>query len=201
MFSALINATLENSMKFTEKKDGDEKNTAKPKMNSSVQQMDTNANDTSVLEEQAPQGDMSYYISRKEELLEKIQSIEQTCEGIDNSANCEIIIGLDAEKARLSSRNKEIECESKKISSRIKKINDQIVLLSKNSTDVILEGIKNQRWFFFKNKPSVLFDKYTGLLWANLNYYNYDDDITPGQELEDERMYSYNTKQKKKLIL
>ena len=29
------------------------------------------------------------------------------------------------------------------------------------------------------------------------NYYNYDDDITPGQELEDERMYSYNTKQKK----
>ena len=29
------------------------------------------------------------------------------------------------------------------------------------------------------------------------NYYNYDDDITPGQELEDERMYSYKTKQKK----
>ena len=29
------------------------------------------------------------------------------------------------------------------------------------------------------------------------NYYNYDDDITPGQELEDERVYSYKTKQKK----
>ena len=176
MFSAKINSTLENSMKFTEKKVDDEKNTAKPKVdNSSVQQKDTNANDTSVLEEQAPQGDISYYISLKKELLEKIQSIEQTCEGIDNSANCEIIISLDSEKAVLSSRNKEIESESKRISSRIKKINDQIVLLSKNSTEVILEGIKNQRWFFFKNKPSVLFDKHTGLLWANLHYYNYDD--------------------------
>ena len=29
------------------------------------------------------------------------------------------------------------------------------------------------------------------------NYYNYDDDITPGQDLEDERVYSYKTKQKK----
>lgn len=126
-------------------------------------------------EEQSPQGDISYYLSRKKELLETIQSIEQTCEGTDNPVNCQNIIGLDAEKARLSSRNKEIESESKKINSRIKEINDQIVELSKNSTDVILEGIKNQRWFFFKNKPSVFFDKFTGLLWANLHYYNYDD--------------------------
>ena len=29
------------------------------------------------------------------------------------------------------------------------------------------------------------------------SYYNYDDDITPGQDLEDERVYSYKTKQKK----
>ncbi|OON96136.1 MAG: hypothetical protein ATN31_01860 [Candidatus Epulonipiscioides saccharophilum] len=37
----------------------------------------------------------------------------------------------------------------------------------------ILEAIKNQRWFFFRNKPKVLMDKTTGLLWANLYYFPY----------------------------
>lgn len=39
--------------------------------------------------------------------------------------------------------------------------------------DKILEAIANQRWFFFENKPKILMDKLTGILWANLDYFPY----------------------------
>lgn len=39
----------------------------------------------------------------------------------------------------------------------------------------ILEAIKNQRWYFIKNKPKILFDRNTGLIWANLHTFNYVD--------------------------
>ncbi len=39
--------------------------------------------------------------------------------------------------------------------------------------DTILDALKSQRWYFFKNKKTVLFDKDSGLLWANLNYFPY----------------------------
>ncbi len=39
----------------------------------------------------------------------------------------------------------------------------------------ILKGIKTQRWFFIKNKPKVLLDRNTGLLWANLKFFPYQE--------------------------
>lgn len=39
--------------------------------------------------------------------------------------------------------------------------------------NTILDALKSQRWYFFKNKKTVLFDKNSGLLWANLNYFPY----------------------------
>ena len=47
---------------------------------------------------------------------------------------------------------------------------------SGNDVEKILEAIKNQRWYFIKNKPKILFDKNTGLIWANLNTFNYQDE-------------------------
>lgn len=37
----------------------------------------------------------------------------------------------------------------------------------------ILEAIKRQRWYFFRNNQYILMDKDTGLLWANLDCFNY----------------------------
>ena len=45
---------------------------------------------------------------------------------------------------------------------------------SGNGVEKILEAIKNQRWFFFKNKQKVFMDRNTGILWANLDYYPYE---------------------------
>ena len=41
------------------------------------------------------------------------------------------------------------------------------------SNQKILNAIKNQRWYFFKNKPEVVFDSETALFWANLDHFPY----------------------------
>lgn len=46
---------------------------------------------------------------------------------------------------------------------------------SGNDVETIIEAIKNQRWYFIKNKPKILFDRNTGLIWANLHTFNYLD--------------------------
>lgn len=49
----------------------------------------------------------------------------------------------------------------------------QIKAIEENSEvkiNKILEAIKKQRWYFFKNDPKILMDRDTGYLWANLDY-------------------------------
>lgn len=53
--------------------------------------------------------------------------------------------------------------------------------LSATGTEKILQAIKNQRWFFFKNNKYILFDRDTALIWANLDYFPYrKDNGNPG---------------------
>lgn len=49
-----------------------------------------------------------------------------------------------------------------------------------NGVEKILEAIKNQRWYFFKNKQKVFMDRNTGILWANLDYYPYNVEYSAG---------------------
>ena len=53
----------------------------------------------------------------------------------------------------------------------LKKIREIEASYEKNGAERILEAIKNQRWYFFKNKQKVFMDRNTGILWANLDYY------------------------------
>lgn len=48
---------------------------------------------------------------------------------------------------------------------------DKLAAISEEDENKLLDAIKEQRWYFFKNKPSVLMDRDTGLLWANLEYF------------------------------
>lgn len=56
---------------------------------------------------------------------------------------------------------------------------------SGNDVEKILEAIKNQRWYFIKNKPKILFDKNTGLIWANLHTFNYIKEGDKGYKVGD----------------
>lgn len=54
-----------------------------------------------------------------------------------------------------------------------KKLAEIEKLCTEENENKILDAIKEQRWFFFKNKAKVLMDKKTGYLWANLDYFPY----------------------------
>lgn len=110
---------------------------------------------------------------QRDEVLVKIREIEVTCEGIENENNAKRVQELNLEQARLATQKEEIQAKLNAVQSKLSSINNEITKLSGTGIDRILEAIKNQRWYFFKNKTKVLMDKDTGLLWANLDYFPY----------------------------
>ena len=110
--------------------------------------------------------------TQRDELLAKIREIEASCEGIENEHNAQRVQALNLEQAQLNAQKQELSAKLSAMNSRLSAISSEITQLSGTGIDRILEAIKNQRWYFFKNKTKVLMDRNTGLLWANLNYYN-----------------------------
>lgn len=119
-------------------------------------------------------GSINKLISQRDEVLDSIKKIEETCEGIDNERNSNKINLLNIEKAKLLSDKNRLSEELVGIERNLNKINEDIRKLSSKGILKILEAIKNQRCYFFKNKPKVIFDRDTGLVWANLDYFNSD---------------------------
>ena len=110
--------------------------------------------------------------ARRDELLAKIRDIEASCEGIENENNAQRVLELNLEHAQLSAQKQELSAKLSAMETKLSSINAEIAKLSGTGIDRILEAIKNQRWYFFKNKTKILLDRDTGLLWANLNYYS-----------------------------
>ena len=110
--------------------------------------------------------------AQREEVLAQIRTIEASCEGIENENNAKRIQTLNLEQAKLIAQKNELSSQLAAIQSKLTTISSEIAKLSGTGIDRILEAIKNQRWYFFKNKTKIMFDKRTGLLWPNLNYFN-----------------------------
>lgn len=134
--------------------------------------------------------EMSKLMEQEEALLTKIQDIEEHCEGIDNENNISRIQKLNGELLDLQSRKKSRQEELSTISAEMQHINVEIERMSGKGVDKILEAIKNQRWFFFKNNDKILMDRDTGLLWANLQYFPWGKKI-------DDCMRVYDTYEEK----
>lgn len=111
--------------------------------------------------------------TQRDDLLAKIREIEETCEGIENENNAQRVQELNLEQAQLTAQKKEVSIKLSALQNRLTAIANEITTLSGTGIDRILEAIKNQRWYFFKNKTKVLIDRDTGLLWANLDYFQY----------------------------
>lgn len=109
--------------------------------------------------------------SRQQELLDKIHALEEQYEGIENEHNAQKIQELNKVQAQLMGNQNNLKQQLQSVQEKLKTINDEIDKLSSTATDRILEAIKNQRWYFFKNKKHILMDKTTGILWANLDYF------------------------------
>lgn len=111
--------------------------------------------------------------TQRDGLLKKIRAIEAACEGIENENNAKRVQKLNLEQAQYSAQRQEIAAKLAIVDGKLADINAGIMELGGTGVEKILEAIKNQRWYFIKNKPKILFDKNTGLIWANLNTFNY----------------------------
>ena len=112
--------------------------------------------------------------ARQKELLDKIHALEEQYEGIENEHNAQKIQELNKVQAQLIGNQNNLKQQLQSVQEKLKTINSEIDKLSSTATDRILEAIKNQRWYFFKNKKHILMDKTTGILWANLDYFPYN---------------------------
>lgn len=110
--------------------------------------------------------------AQRDGLLKKIRAIEAACEGIENENNAKRLQELNLEQAQYSTQRQEIAAKLAIVDGKLADINAGIIELGGTGAEKILEAIKNQRWYFIKNKPKILFDKSTGLLWANLHTFN-----------------------------
>ena len=120
--------------------------------------------------------------AQRDEVLAKIREIEASCEGIENEHNAQRVQELNLEQAQLNAQKQELSAKLSAMNSRLSAISAEITQLSGTGIDRILEAIKNQRWYFFKNKTKVLMDRDTGLLWANLKYFPFGGESTPPNE-------------------
>ena len=107
--------------------------------------------------------------ARRDELLAKIRDIEASCEGIENENNAQRVQELNLEYAQLSAQKQELSAKLSAMETKLSSINAEIAKLSGTGIDRILEAIKNQRWYFFKNKTKILLDRDTGRLYPNIS--------------------------------
>ena len=118
--------------------------------------------------------------AQREGLLKKIRAIEASCEGIENENNAKRVQELNLEQAQYSTQRQKIAAKLAVVDGNLAAINAEIMELGGTGVEKILEAIKNQRWYFFKNKQKVFMDRNTGILWANLDYYPYNVEYSVG---------------------
>lgn len=124
--------------------------------------------------------------ARQQDLLDKIHALEEQYEGIENKHNAQKLQELNKVQAQLIGNQNNLKQQLQSVQEKLKTINNEIDKLSSTATDRILEAIKNQRWYFFKNKKHILMDKTTGILWANLDYFPYAEGSNNGNYVLDE---------------
>lgn len=116
--------------------------------------------------------DLNTLLIQRDELLTKIRGIEETCEGIDNENNAKKVSELNMKQSKLSAEKTTLIGKLSSLEHELNKISEEIRSLSGTGIERILKAIKTQRWFYFKNKPRIIMDRDTGILWPNLDYFN-----------------------------
>ena len=110
---------------------------------------------------------------KKEALIEKIRVISETGDGVENVDNARKLTELVDRRAELLSKREKIEEEITIVNENLGNVNQAIEALADSGMKRILEAIKKQRWYYFANKPDVIMDRDTALLWADSKKYPY----------------------------
>ncbi len=110
-------------------------------------------------------------LSQKENLLAQIRNIEENCEGLENEANASRTTQLNERQIWLAEEKRKLQEKISDMDNEMNAASVELQQLSGKGIDQILEGIKKQRWFRFLEKPKVIFDRNTALLWADLDHF------------------------------
>ncbi|MCF7911466.1 MAG: hypothetical protein K9M99_02980 [Candidatus Cloacimonetes bacterium] len=112
-------------------------------------------------------------------LEEKIETLQielnkcnETLLGAEHPENVLKITELETEKAVLAKNLGGVNAQAAELNSKIDKLNSKI---SDISDDALLKklfsSLNSKRWYFFENRKMFVFDKQTGMIWANLRQF------------------------------
>lgn len=109
---------------------------------------------------------------QKKVLFQQIKQLKGELEGIElQDDQLPEVIELTQQKDRLDVKISSLQQESKEINQRITQLSNRKQAMVDGLKKKLLQSMKPQRWWFFKNKQEILFDRHTGYLWPNLNQF------------------------------
>lgn len=139
--------------------------------------------------------DINTLLIQQEEILTKIKEIEEECEGIENENNAKKTSELNMKQSKLSVEKNSLSSRLLSLEHELNQISEEVRTLSGTGIERILKSIKTQRWYFFKNKPKVLMDRDTSILWPNFDYfkdYREDNLVKDGVGTRQDCINKYN---------
>lgn len=107
----------------------------------------------------------------KEKIMLKIKEINKEHIDIESESNSNLILELRIKELSLLNEKDRLNQRLVNIEEELGKINKEVEELSTETVDIILKAMEEQRWYFFRNKPTILMDRDTGILWANLDFF------------------------------
>ena len=114
-------------------------------------------------------------IFKKYELTQKLQEIIEISEGKENPEVAKKITRLETEKLETEKKIQILTTEKDHLKTKSDILQNEINNMSGQGIQRILDAIKKQRWFYFKDKPKVIFDKTTAYLWPNFVYFKVEE--------------------------
>lgn len=109
---------------------------------------------------------------QENKLLAELSKHNEVLLGAENPENAQKIAAMEAEKAGLNSELQTANSKVKTINKKIEEVSAQIAQISDDKfMKKLFDYISSTRWFFFENRKMFLFDKWSGLLWANLEHF------------------------------
>lgn len=109
-------------------------------------------------------------LEQKKQLEAQLSEMNSELDGSENPEIAQKINDLELEKAKLTKECESTENNAKTLKEALNSLKSKITNLSDGKNKELIEAVKKQRWFFFKEPKEIIFDSQIGLAWENLDY-------------------------------
>jgi hypothetical protein len=109
-------------------------------------------------------------IEQKKQLQAQLSEMNSELDGSENPEIAQKINDLELEKAKLTKECESADNNAKTLKEALNSLKVKITSISNGKNKELIEAVKKQRWFFFKEPKEIIFDTNTGIVWENLDY-------------------------------